>query len=74
MIVHHEAAKHGGDHLNAVNRTLIHLRKRRLTISAPKFVIDHTIKDAPVCDAASRVAAAMVSKLRVHAAANEVSA
>ncbi|GFU78248.1 hypothetical protein TNCV_5008291 [Trichonephila clavipes] len=34
------------------------------------FVADRTIEDAPACDAASRVAAAMFSELRVHAAAN----
>ncbi|GFT96027.1 hypothetical protein TNCV_313131 [Trichonephila clavipes] len=36
------------------------------------FVVDHSIQDAPVCDAASKVAAAMVSKLRVHAAENVI--
>ncbi|GFU06680.1 hypothetical protein TNCV_4352701 [Trichonephila clavipes] len=36
------------------------------------FVVDHTIEDAPVCDATSRVAAAMISELRFHAAANVV--
>ncbi|GFT46991.1 DDE_Tnp_IS1595 domain-containing protein [Trichonephila clavipes] len=36
------------------------------------FVVDHTIEDAPDCDAASREAAAMVSELRVHAAASVV--
>ncbi|GFV51189.1 transposable element Tcb2 transposase [Trichonephila clavipes] len=34
------------------------------------FVIDNTIGDNPICDAASNVATAMVSELRVHAAAN----
>ncbi|GFT93701.1 hypothetical protein TNCV_499781 [Trichonephila clavipes] len=37
-----------------------------------KFVVDHTIEDAPVCDAASKVAASMVSELRVHTIANVV--
>ncbi|GFX02522.1 hypothetical protein TNCV_727761 [Trichonephila clavipes] len=36
------------------------------------FVVDHTIKEAFVCDAASRVATTMVSTLRVHAVANVV--
>ncbi|GFX28553.1 hypothetical protein TNCV_1153611 [Trichonephila clavipes] len=36
------------------------------------FVVDHIIEDAFAGDAASRVAAAMVSELRVHAAANVV--
>ncbi|GFW91961.1 hypothetical protein TNCV_2152411 [Trichonephila clavipes] len=40
--------------------------------SCTRFVVDHTIEDAPVYDAASRVAAAMASELRVHAAANVV--
>ncbi|GFV07447.1 hypothetical protein TNCV_1738021 [Trichonephila clavipes] len=33
----------------------------RLAIRVPRFVVDHTIEDVPVCDAASRVDAAMVS-------------
>ncbi|GFW29025.1 hypothetical protein TNCV_2355831 [Trichonephila clavipes] len=36
------------------------------------FVVDCTIEDAPVYDTASREAIAMVSELRVHAAANVV--
>ncbi|GFW54974.1 hypothetical protein TNCV_2785891 [Trichonephila clavipes] len=36
------------------------------------FVVNHIIEDAPVCDASSRVSAAMVSELRDHAAANVV--
>ncbi|GFX36305.1 hypothetical protein TNCV_4932181 [Trichonephila clavipes] len=60
MCFHHNAAKHGYDHFDAVNRTWIHLKEERLVICAPKFIIDHTIEDAPVCDAVSKVAAAMV--------------
>ncbi|GFS52093.1 hypothetical protein TNCV_1105041 [Trichonephila clavipes] len=37
-----------------------------------RFIVDHPIADSPVCDAALRVAAAMVSELRVHATANVV--
>ncbi|GFX93015.1 hypothetical protein TNCV_139591 [Trichonephila clavipes] len=37
-----------------------------------RFVVDHTIQHAPVCDAASRVAASMVSQLRVNPAANVI--
>ncbi|GFV14635.1 transposable element Tc1 transposase [Trichonephila clavipes] len=40
--------------------------------SCTRFVVDHAIEDAPVCDAASRVAAVMVSELRVHDAADVV--
>ncbi|GFY05376.1 hypothetical protein TNCV_2208211 [Trichonephila clavipes] len=76
MCVHHDAAKHGCDHLDAVNRTWIHLRKRCLAISGslvpPRFVVDYTIKDAPVCDASSKVAVAMVSELRVNTVVNVV--
>ncbi|GFU30649.1 hypothetical protein TNCV_3031601 [Trichonephila clavipes] len=72
MCVHHDAAKHGCDYLGAVNRTCIHLKKSRLAIRGSKFVVDHTIEDAPVRHAAPRVAAALVSKLRIHAAANFV--
>ncbi|GFV56261.1 hypothetical protein TNCV_106171 [Trichonephila clavipes] len=72
MCVHHDAVKHGCYYIDAVNRTWIHLKKGRLTIRAPRFVVDHTIDDASECDAASRVAAALVSELRVHATANVV--
>ncbi|GFV76816.1 hypothetical protein TNCV_4730361 [Trichonephila clavipes] len=40
--------------------------------SCVMFVVYHTIEETPVCDAALRVAAAMVSDLTVHAAANVV--
>ncbi|GFW05002.1 hypothetical protein TNCV_597961 [Trichonephila clavipes] len=70
MYVHRDAAKHGCDHFDAVNITWIPLKKRRVNICVPRFVVDHTIEDAHVCDLASRVATAMVSELRVHAAAN----
>ncbi|GFW19748.1 hypothetical protein TNCV_1606381 [Trichonephila clavipes] len=53
-------------------RNWIHKEKSHLAIHAPKFTVYHTIKDVPVCDAASRLAAAMVSQLRVHAAANVI--
>ncbi|GFW28381.1 hypothetical protein TNCV_4640461 [Trichonephila clavipes] len=32
-------------------------------------IADHTTEDSPICDTASRVAAVMVSKMRVNAAA-----
>ncbi|GFX76548.1 hypothetical protein TNCV_3162661 [Trichonephila clavipes] len=41
-------------------KSLLFINSRR------QFAIDHIIKHVPVCDAKSRVAAAMVSKLRVH--------
>ncbi|GFU37407.1 protein alan shepard [Trichonephila clavipes] len=65
--VHHFAAKRGCDHLDAVNRTWIHQKKWSRHSCAQ---IDYTIENAPVCDAASRVARAMVSELRVHTVAN----
>ncbi|GFW77302.1 hypothetical protein TNCV_924181 [Trichonephila clavipes] len=40
--------------------------------SCTRFVVDHITEDVPVCDAVSRVATAMVSELKVHAAANIV--
>ncbi|GFW43951.1 hypothetical protein TNCV_231901 [Trichonephila clavipes] len=49
-----------------------HLKKSRLAILAPKFVVDHTIEDASIFDATSRVVAAMISHLRVHALANVI--
>ncbi|GFW92899.1 hypothetical protein TNCV_3495321 [Trichonephila clavipes] len=44
----------------------------RAQIKGRCFVVDDTIEDAPLCGAASRVAAAMVFELRVHAAANVI--
>ncbi|GFY34716.1 hypothetical protein TNCV_4701971 [Trichonephila clavipes] len=72
MWVHHDTSKHGCNHFGAVNRTWIHLKKSFLAIRVIRFVVDHIIEDAPVGDAASSVAAAMVSKLRVHIAANVI--
>ncbi|GFY00122.1 hypothetical protein TNCV_1342201 [Trichonephila clavipes] len=40
--------------------------------SLGKFVVNHTIQDAPVCDAVIKIAAAIVSELRVRAAANVI--
>ncbi|GFU38505.1 hypothetical protein TNCV_2434481 [Trichonephila clavipes] len=40
--------------------------------SCTRFAIDHIIEDAPVWDVVSRVATAVVSDLRVYAAANVV--
>ncbi|GFY01882.1 hypothetical protein TNCV_1468691 [Trichonephila clavipes] len=37
-----------------------------------RFVVNHSIEDAPAIDAESRVAAALVSEQRVHADANVV--
>ncbi|GFV55602.1 hypothetical protein TNCV_1820891 [Trichonephila clavipes] len=60
MCVHRDASKHGRNHLRAVSKTWIHLEKKSLlAISVP----------SPMCDAASRVAAAMLSKLKVHVSA-----
>ncbi|GFU87884.1 hypothetical protein TNCV_964401 [Trichonephila clavipes] len=72
MYVYHDAPKHGCVHLDLVNKIWIHLKKSCLAIHAPRFVIDPTIEDAPVCDALLRVLAAIVSELRVPAAANVV--
>ncbi|GFS86014.1 hypothetical protein TNCV_1220041 [Trichonephila clavipes] len=47
-------------------------RNVRFLRAKKRFVVNHTIEDAPTFDAASRVAAAMVSELRVYAAANIV--
>ncbi|GFX74063.1 hypothetical protein TNCV_490271 [Trichonephila clavipes] len=72
MCVHHGAVKHRCDPLDAENRTWIPLKRGRLTIRAPRFTVEHTFKNAPVSDSASTVPTAMVSELRVHAAANVI--
>ncbi|GFU09068.1 hypothetical protein TNCV_1319261 [Trichonephila clavipes] len=46
---YHDTAKDGCDHLDAVNRTWIHPKIRRLAIRASRFVVDDTFKDAPSC-------------------------
>ncbi|GFX74456.1 hypothetical protein TNCV_3213431 [Trichonephila clavipes] len=70
MCVHYVAVKQRCDHVGAVNKIWINLKKdvRR----APSFVFDQTIEDAPICDAASRVVTVMFFKVRVHTAANIV--
>lgn len=50
----------------------IRLKRRPDAISASRFVVDHTIEDATVCDAASRIAEAMAAMLTIHAAENVV--
>ncbi|GFV65088.1 hypothetical protein TNCV_2303951 [Trichonephila clavipes] len=55
-----------------VNRTCVHLKKWRLSFRYPKFIVDYNIENVPVCGAMTRVAAAMVSEMRVLAAANVV--
>ncbi|GFV01950.1 hypothetical protein TNCV_4979011 [Trichonephila clavipes] len=72
MCVHHDAAKHGCDHLDVVNRNWIHLKKGCLATRTSRFVVDHIFEDAPICDAASRVTSDKVSELRFHASANVV--
>ncbi|GFW41060.1 hypothetical protein TNCV_414691 [Trichonephila clavipes] len=70
--VHYDVAKHGCYHLDAINRTWIHLKQGLIAILTSWFVIDHTIEDTPLCDAMSKVAEDMVSELRVLAAANVI--
>ncbi|GFY01918.1 hypothetical protein TNCV_4796401 [Trichonephila clavipes] len=72
MCAHHDASKHGCGHLDSVKRTWIHLKNGRLAIRVSGFVVDLTIQDTPVYDATSKIIAAMVSELRVHAAAKVV--
>ncbi|GFU57715.1 hypothetical protein TNCV_3638671 [Trichonephila clavipes] len=73
MCVHHNGAKHGCNHLDAVSRMQIGLQAEwHLIIHAPRFVVNYTIKDALVCGAASMVPSAIVSELRVYTVANIV--
>ncbi|GFV55603.1 hypothetical protein TNCV_1820901 [Trichonephila clavipes] len=60
MCVPHDAFKYVCDYLDY------------LSIRTPSIDVNRTIEDAPICDAASRVAAPMVSKLRVHATTNVI--
>ncbi|GFY35925.1 HTH_Tnp_Tc3_2 domain-containing protein [Trichonephila clavipes] len=72
MWIHQDAAKHGYGHLDAVNRTWIHLKILRFSIQMSRFVVDCTIEETSVCDTASRVAVTMVFELRVHSAVNVI--
>ncbi|GFU77700.1 hypothetical protein TNCV_1151061 [Trichonephila clavipes] len=66
IYVPHDAAKHESDHLDAVNRNWIHLKRNELSpIVHPGLSFITPLKTKPVCDAASRVAAPTVSGLRI---------
>ncbi|GFX46131.1 hypothetical protein TNCV_2094471 [Trichonephila clavipes] len=60
------------EHFLYQRRSVQHLQHAVVHYSAEMFVVDHIIEDASVRDAASKVATAMVSELRVHAAENVV--
>ncbi|GFX61026.1 hypothetical protein TNCV_4944921 [Trichonephila clavipes] len=60
--VHHDAAKYRCDHLDSVSKTWIHQKRRCLAIRALSFIVYVIFEESPVCDAASRVTRAMVSK------------
>ena len=72
MCILHDIIKLRCDHYDAVNRIEICLKIRRQPILASKFIIVPTIHCAHLCDVASRVAEAMVSKLTVHASTHIV--
>ncbi|GFX49271.1 hypothetical protein TNCV_3333891 [Trichonephila clavipes] len=72
VCVHHDATKHGCDNLHVVKEARIYLKIWRLTIHAPRFIVDHTIEDTPVFDAGSSVAAAMVSELKINSVTNAI--
>ncbi|GFX13298.1 hypothetical protein TNCV_2907211 [Trichonephila clavipes] len=74
MCVHHDAAKHGLDHLDAhpCKQNLDSFEKMTFHHSCSRFVVDYTTKDALLCDAVTTVAAAIVTELRVHTIANVV--
>ncbi|GFW79693.1 hypothetical protein TNCV_4361191 [Trichonephila clavipes] len=67
MWVHHDVVKHGRDHIDAVNRTCIHLKKGRLVIRVPRLVIDHTIEDAPLCGVMSSCSHGLRAESPYHA-------
>ncbi|GFT23714.1 hypothetical protein TNCV_3511761 [Trichonephila clavipes] len=73
MCVHHDATIHRYDLLDTVNRNWIHVIGLTFPASyEPRFVFDHTIEDAFIYDAASRISEAIVSEMSIHAAANVV--
>ena len=65
-----DAANHGRDYHNAVNRIEIRLKTLHHAIPASRFVSEHNIKHAPVFDVASKVAEVMVTEMSVQAAAS----
>ncbi|GFS93041.1 hypothetical protein TNCV_532451 [Trichonephila clavipes] len=70
--VHCDATEHRCDHHDADKKNPDSSEIMTSHHSCIRFVDDPTIEDSPVCGAASRVVAVMVSELRVHAAANVV--
>ena len=51
---------------------MTHLKAWHHAIPVSKFIIEHTIEGAPVCDVVSRVVKVIVAELKVHAEANIV--
>ena len=66
----YNALKHRWNNNDAVNKIEIRLKTRCHAISAPMYVVEHTIKGTPVCCVKLRVAKAIVVKLVTNTAAN----
>ena len=64
----HDVTKRGCDHHDAVKKFEIRLKTRLYAITPSRFFVEHTIEDAPLCDAASRETEAIVAELTVHTA------
>ena len=70
--VQHNAAKHGCDNHDAVDRIEIRLETRRHTLHSCTVVVEGTLRNSPVFYVVSRVAETMVAKITVHGSENVV--
>ncbi|GFT04621.1 hypothetical protein TNCV_333881 [Trichonephila clavipes] len=68
-----ECADQGNSRTFSVSRKVPQYRQHAVVNnSAETFIFDQRTGDAPVGDAASRVASGMISELRLHTAANVI--
>ena len=64
--------KEGCNHYDDVKRFEICLKTLFLAIAASSFIIEPITEGIPVCDAVSRIAKAIFSKLKIHDVVNIV--
>ena len=62
----HGASEHECAYHDAVNRIEIRLKTRRHLILISRFTTEHEIKDASICETASRVTKAVIIEQTVH--------
>ena len=63
----HYATKQRCKHRDTINKIEIRLKTRYHGIPVSKFVVEHIIDGASVCDVASRVTETIITKLTIYA-------